>query len=154
MEISIVEIVQLAYPTEFEKGNISFVYDGNVEGGIAIDKWTVANTPKPNIEDLLLLKSEYQQQYDDKIILNKFSDLIQKLLNDTAAQKGYQSSESIASYFNSGNAQWKNEAQAYIIWRDAMLNSAYTLLDNVQNKVVPVPTEQQFLDGLPVIQWP
>ncbi len=46
-----------------------------------------------------------------------FSAALQAHIETTAASRGYDSSASLVSYSESTNAQWANEARAFIAWR-------------------------------------
>lgn len=82
-----------------------------------------------------------------------FANAIKKQLNDVAIARNYENEYSIASYVSSTNPQWQQEAQAFVAWRDAVWLYAYSELALVQAGDKPVPTIEQFLEGLPDLIW-
>lgn len=84
---------------------------------------------------------------------NDFIRAIKQQLDKKAQEKNYESEYSIASYTDSTNQQWQQEAQAFIAWRDAVWLYAYSELALVQAGDKPVPTIEQFLEGLPELNW-
>src|SRR5690554_6629576 len=79
---------------------------------------------------------------------------IQRMLEARAAERQYDSAISIATYTNSSVPQWAAEAQAFVVWRDAVWAYAYAELERVQNGQRPAPSVEQFLAKLPVLEWP
>jgi hypothetical protein len=71
-----------------------------------------------------------------------------------AKSRNYDSGNSLASYVASTNAQWAAEAQAFVAWRDAVWLHAYAELDKTLSGEREIPTINQFIGELPVIEWP
>lgn len=72
---------------------------------------------------------------------------------DTVAQsKGYDNRMTIATYTESTNPIWASEAAAFVAWRDAALASMFGQFAAVQGGG-NAPTVEEFLTGLPTIQW-
>jgi len=86
-----------------------------------------------------------KQQYVDALTL---------LIDTTAQQKDYTSALSCASYVQSTNIQWSDEADAFVAWRDVALEYAYEYLDRVQSGEIINPTIEDFIAGVPVLTWP
>lgn len=84
----------------------------------------------------------------------QFTDSLLVVLDDTAKEHSYGSAVSCASYASSTNEQWAAEAQAFIAWRDICFEYAYDYLAQVQGGQIPDPNIEEFLLGLPAIQWP
>jgi len=84
---------------------------------------------------------------------NDFIRAIKQQLDKKAQEKNYESEYSIASYTDSTNQLWQQEAQAFVTWRDAVWLYAYSELALVQAGDKPVPTIEQFLEGLPDLIW-
>ena len=86
--------------------------------------------------------------------LDDYRIAIQTHIDATARQRDYDGGVSCASYVNSTNPQWAAEAQAFVAWRDAVWEYAFAELDKVLNGQRPQPTIDEFLQELPVMQWP
>lgn len=79
---------------------------------------------------------------------------IQAMIDRKAQEKQYDSGATIASYVNSTIEQWATEAQAFVVWRDAVWLHALTELDKVQNGEREQPSVEEFLAELPEFEWP
>ncbi len=95
----------------------------------------------PTIEPVLEAVVNYQRAIENHV--------------DAVAQaKSYKDAVSLASYVNSTIPQWSSEAAAFVAWRDAVWNKAYTDLANIQAGLMTViPTVEEFISDLPVIEW-
>lgn len=150
MAINLVEIVRLKYPGQIEAGNVIF---RQPEDDILIQYWNVEGVPQPSESSLLAEAGTYEQTYALSRMKMGCKNLIESLISSTVAQKDYRSGSSCASYAFSTNPQWKAEADAFILWRDALYTAAYQVFEDVQNGQ-PAPTEQEFLALLPTLIWP
>lgn len=79
---------------------------------------------------------------------------MQQRIDATAQEKGYNDGFACASYFNSSNAQWAAESQAFVPWRDSAFAYGYDYLAKVQSGEITTPSIEDFLSGVPVIVWP
>lgn len=79
---------------------------------------------------------------------------IQNLIDTHAQSRRYDSGNSLATYVASSNTVWATEAQAFVIWRDAVWAYAYVELDKVLAGDREQPSVADFLDELPVMVWP
>ena len=86
--------------------------------------------------------------------LETFRRAIQSMLDHAAQTRRYDNGTTISTYTNSTNAAWAAEAEAFVVWRDAVWAYAYTELAKVEAELRPVPTVEGFLAELPVIIWP
>lgn len=98
------------------------------------------------IEPPILIKSAED-------IKAEFNSAIQLFIDKQAKLKEYESALHCASYINSTNPQWQQEAQTFVAWRDAVWLYAYSELALIQSGEKPLPAIQQFLDGLPDLVW-
>lgn len=83
-----------------------------------------------------------------------YASEIDAVVEATAQERGYSSAVSLASYTASGNTAWKQEAETFISWRDAVWGYALARLAAVQSGQQQQPTVAAFLDGMPQIIWP
>lgn len=79
---------------------------------------------------------------------------IQNLIDTHAQGRRYDGGNSLATYVASSNPDWASEAQAFVIWRDAVWAYAYVEMDKVMGGLRDQPTVQEFLDELPIMEWP
>lgn len=154
MNISIVDVVQYKYPGQFESGNVSFYVDDSVPHGVAIGDWNVIGEEKPSVQSLVDLFPIYQNQFQNMIVFKECNKLIAQQLDLTAQQKQYSSGVSCASYILSTNPLWATEAKAFIDWRDSVFVYAINIYNEVQQGIIPCPTVNEFMIGLPTIVWP
>lgn len=76
---------------------------------------------------------------------------VQSHLDAAARSRLYTDGNSLATYTASTNPQWSAEAQAFVAWRDAVWAQVYAMWANPPD---PVPTPEEVVAGLPVIEWP
>lgn len=86
--------------------------------------------------------------------IGEYQAAIEAHVDAVARAKGYSSAVSCASYVNSANTVWQAEAEAFIAWRDATWVYAFAELASVQSGNRAVPTVDEFIAELPVIEWP
>lgn len=78
-----------------------------------------------------------------------------KLHFDSIAQtRDYDNQQSCASYVSSTNLHWKDEALAFVAWRDIVWEEAYTVLSQVESGQIEPPTIPDFIAQMPLIDWP
>lgn len=92
--------------------------------------------------------AQAQQAIDD------FTKSLEDTINLKASEKSYNSGASCASYANSTNPQWAAEAAAFIAWRDNCYEYSYDYLEKAQNAQIANPTIEDFISGLPAMEWP
>lgn len=79
---------------------------------------------------------------------------IQAMIDAKASERQYDSGATLASYVNSTIEQWAIEAQAFVVWRDAVWLYALAELDKVQKGDSEQPSVADFLSRLPAFEWP
>ncbi len=105
------------------------------------------SAPKPTPEELDVLVAAYS-------FYSKAKDYVQKTLESTAQQKGYDTVLSMCSYATSTNLQWKEEAEAFIFWRDTIMLNAVNVFNELLSNPSNVPDFEDFKSQLPTINWP
>lgn len=85
---------------------------------------------------------------------NDYRLAIQRLIDAKAQSRRYDSGNSLATYVTSSNPDWAAEAQAFVIWRDAVWAYAYAELDKVLAGEREQPSVEAFLAELPQLVWP
>ena len=116
---------------------------------------------------LTTVDSEYEELTTEQI--NSFEDFsyevtddemkvqiinaVQERLDNEAKTKGYDNGFACASYASSTVEIFKNEADAFIAWRDACWVKCYSLLEQYQRGLIERPTVEQVLTELPNLEW-
>lgn len=104
--------------------------------------------------------AEYNQREADwettkfERLVKEYTELLELTVNNKAVEKSYKNGISCASYVASTNPQWAAEAKAYVAWRDAVYSYAYEVLNRVTNGEIEAPSIQDFLESLPILEWP
>lgn len=145
--MNLVDICKLKYPGQAEIGNITFRMPGEK---ILFQDWKVEGIPKPSEDDLMNEIALWQPLYNKNEFLKEGEVIIEKVIEETAQSMGYTSSLTCASYVNSANAQWKEEANRFVIWRDALFVYAFGVYAEIENGEA-APTVEQFIEGMPKI---
>lgn len=149
--MNIVDICEYKYPGQIELGHISF---RKPDQEILIDQWLVPNEQQPTEADLLSYGLEHQLAIEVNALSIDCAARLQYLIEQTAKAKNYESALSCVSYSSSQNVQWKAEADTFIVWRDSVWAYAYNLLDEALSGIIPIPTVETVINGIPVIVWP
>jgi hypothetical protein len=86
--------------------------------------------------------------------LGDYRRAIQAMVDANAQERNYDSGITCASYVVSTNPVWAAEAQAFVAWRDAVWNHAFTELPKVEAGERLQPSVSAFLLELPPLIWP
>lgn len=78
---------------------------------------------------------------------------VQQAIDGAARARGYLDGVTCASYAASGNAAWKNDATAFLTWRDAVWEFVYQTLAQVKAGAVSQPSVDQLVADLPAMKW-
>lgn len=80
---------------------------------------------------------------------------VQARLDDFARTRNYDSSLTCASYATSTNTKFAAEGQYMVQARDATWTACYTMLEEVEQGVRPVPDSiDDIVSELPSLSWP
>ena len=123
------------------------VADGDCEGTYCYKLWTIRDT---------LDIQEAPQKSLDEIAEQRFKDIqnaVQILLDSKAQEKNYDNGFAIASYALSTNETFRTEATNFIAWRDAVWSKCYQLLDLFTSGQIEMPSVENVLEQLPVLEW-
>ncbi len=112
---------------------------------IMINGETVDATPEQ--EAGMIALSNYQD-------ISSYNLALQMAIDRKAEERQYAGGVACASYCNSTNAQWAEEAQTFIAWRDSVFAYGYHYLEQVQSGEIPNPSIESFLSGMPGMVWP
>ncbi|MGZ2501728.1 hypothetical protein EHI47_11780 [Rhizobium leguminosarum] len=90
----------------------------------------------------------------EPVAVDDYQHAIQRLVDEKASARRYNSGDALASYVASTVPAWKAEAEAFVAWRDAVWQYAYAELAKVQAEARDQPSIADFLLELPEIVWP
>ena len=76
---------------------------------------------------------------------------IEDLMDKKAQEKGYKNADRFMVYTSSTNQQWKDEADAFIQWRDDMFEYCFGVMQDVVNQDRDAPRAQELLNELPTL---
>jgi hypothetical protein len=88
-----------------------------------------------------------------RLALADYQRALEAHVEAVAAERSYSSAVSLATYGNSSVLEWKAEAAAFVVWRDAVWSHALSELAMVQSGGEP-PALDRFIASLPKIEWP
>lgn len=86
-------------------------------------------------------------------IKRMFTDAIQNYLDTTAQSRRYDNIFTAISYVNSTDEVFAREAKACLEWRDKVWRTCYNILDEVEDGLREIPTIEELMAELPVIEW-
>lgn len=120
-------------------------YIGTAESGIYYLK---DYAPKPETEE-----QKRARIFESKKI--EISDAVQRVIDETAHKRGYDTGVSLMSYATSNNAKYHADAVEFSDWRDSVWDTAH----DVENKVLAGELDiddvsvEYVLEILPVLEW-
>lgn len=85
--------------------------------------------------------------------LNEYKNAMQRHLDAKASERDYDNGFACASYANSTNATWQQEATDFIAWRDNCWTYAIDVEDQVLAGTMSEPTLDSFIADAPVLTW-
>jgi hypothetical protein len=110
--------------------------------GVWKQSWTIIPAPTEEIERRVqALKGILQRA-------------VQSKLDDFARTRNYDNILSCTTYYNSAVSKFQQEAQYCIQMRDAYWSACYSILQQFESGQRSMPTVEQLLGELPVLQWP
>src|SRR5690606_11463257 len=90
---------------------------------------------KPSDSDFHNAANAYQSHIDKRL----YADALQNHINTKSRQKEYDNGFACASYANSTNETWKQEALDFIAWRDACWQYAIDIQAQIEANQIPAP---------------
>lgn len=85
--------------------------------------------------------------------IQKITDAVQKVLDDTAHSKGYDSGAICATYVFDDDETFKSEGIAYVKWRGKVWRYCYDLLDKFNSGEIEMPSIEYVIENMPKIEW-
>ena len=85
--------------------------------------------------------------------IKEIQDAVQNLLDTTAQSKRYDDGFAICSYATSTDETFRNEAQAFIEWRDRCWRKCYEILAQFESGEIEMPSVEYVLAELPGLEW-
>lgn len=97
-----------------------------------------------------------QTPSQEEIVKSRITEIqsaVQNLLDSKAQEKNYDNGFAIASYANSTDTIFHEEATRFIVWRDQCWRECYNILAQFQNGEIEMPTVEYVLERLPSLEW-
>lgn len=88
-----------------------------------------------------------------KLRISEIQSAVQNLLDSKAQEKNYDNGFAIASYANSTDTIFHDEANRFIVWRDQCWRECYNILAQFQSGEIEMPTVEYVLERLPNLEW-
>ena len=109
--------------------------------------------PVPDGElDIQFTVTPKSQEIYEAVHMRRKTALVQNYLDTTAHSRGYDSILSAVSYAGSGHPIYDAEGLAFKEWRSVCWDSAFSVLDAVFAGTRPMPSDNDFVAGLPEFQ--
>lgn len=86
--------------------------------------------------------------------LDDYRRVVQVHIDATAQERQYDGGHTCATYVDSTNPTWADEASAFVAWRDQVWGYAFAELKKVENGQRQQPSIEAFIAELPPIEWP
>lgn len=77
---------------------------------------------------------------------------LQAAMDEDARSYGYDDIKTAITYRGDPNPTFAAQAEAFFVWRSAVWTQAYALLAQVQRGLAELPTVQEAIDMMPVLQ--
>lgn len=87
-------------------------------------------------------------------IVQERVDAVQSHLDQVAQTRNYSSILSACSYASGTHPKYSAEGKACLEWREAVWDTCYQILNEVQAGTRPVPTNEEVIAELPQLIWP
>jgi len=97
-----------------------------------------------------------QEPTQEVIVKSRITEIqmaVQNLLDSKAQEKNYDNGFAIASYANSTDTIFHDEANRFIAWRDQCWRECYNILAQFKNGEIEMPTVEYVLERLPNLEW-
>lgn len=85
--------------------------------------------------------------------IKEIQDAVQNLLDLKAQEKMYDNGFAVCSYATSTDETFRNEAQAFIEWRDKCWRKCYEILAQFESGEIEMPSVEYVMSQLPVLEW-
>lgn len=119
----------------------------------------VLTTPAPNYPYSVV--SEEHNFTGDELQVSKtyapavenYQRAVEQHIEDVAAEKGYSSAVSCASYVTDPNPAWAEEAASFVAWRSSVWAHVFGELAKVQQGERDIPQLDELISELPSSPW-
>lgn len=101
------------------------------------------------------ITAEQKQAEAEAALVASMRNAVDRHVDETAQQRGYNSAAHCATYVSSTIPSWAKEAQAFVAWRDVVWVSVFQFFAEVQMGERPAPNSpDEIIAELPAIEWP
>lgn len=84
----------------------------------------------------------------------KYSAITRKYCDDTVAVREYETALTAVSWEGDVKPEWNAEGVAVKTWRSQVWQTAYAIQSEVIAGLRPLPSESEYIQLLPVLEWP
>lgn len=142
MNIEIGQIFEKEYPPEAavwcnENGK---AYIEEIEPVNDVRRFQIVAIPEPTQEEI-----NAQTQA-------RLTSVVQNVLDTEAQKLGYDNCLSVCSYIDTGVQKFDDEGKSFRAWRSAVWAKGYEILDDVLSGKREIPTEEELLAELPILE--
>lgn len=108
----------------------------------------------------MLVKNKYPFEFENippKSLAQleaEYTSALDAHLNSRAKARGYDSIHTAALRATVPSAPYYAEGLAYFLWMDACNEFGYQVLKDVKSGAIPLPTVEEFISSLPVLELP
>lgn len=81
------------------------------------------------------------------------TQVVQNYMDKTVQTRGYDNIHTACTYSSSTDETFRAEGTACVAWRDAVWRKCYDILAEVKAGTREIPTEEELLAELPVLDW-
>jgi len=139
---------KLTVPTEEEYNEHGWYYNA-VEPPEPPEGKVVSSTLYFVEDNEVVAKYEYE---DIQYGIEDYDNAMEEHLQNERSERGYTTREP-DSYLASTNIRWKTDAEDWVAHRDAVMEYALQIINDVQGGLRLPPTLDEFKEGLPKITW-
>ena len=137
-------------PTEYEYNEAGW-FRIAVDPPTPPDGKVLASTTYRIDEEECVVVADYVYE-DIQYGIDDFDRAMEDHLRNEREERGYTTREP-DSYLTSSQPRWKQDAEDWVAHRDAVMEYALQLINDVKGGLRPPPTMEEFKAGLPKIKW-
>lgn len=113
---------------------------------------TEVDLTKAEIDEYNQRQADWEASKNERLY-EQYSEALQLHIDAAVKAKDYNDGFACASYANSTNETWKQEAQDFIAWRDSCWQYAIDVQNDVESGTIEPPTLEDFINAAPNLNW-
>lgn len=96
---------------------------------------------------------ELTEEEKQALIQAQLTAAVQSWMDKTVQARNYDNIHSACTYVNSTDEIFRAEGTACLAWRDNVWRTCYNILNDVLSGKREIPTEEELIAELPVLEW-